>query len=550
MFSNSMGRLAPAGRSRVIIALALALIGALAFTAMAAHPAEAGKKKKKPNTVKVMTRNLYLGADLGPAINSSGAADFISKNGQILRDVDTNNFKVRAKSLANEIKSVSPDLVGLQEVALWRTGEPSLTPSISGNYVASTVHVDYLKELMAQLNKGKKRYRVVRVQNEFDFEAPADYDNNPATGALTLGGEINGRLTMRDAIIAKVGAGVQTKNAKSGNFETIYQPVISGITIDVDRGWLSTDVKVRNGKWFRFVNTHLEAFGDTAIREAQAKELIAPGGPLRSGKLPAILVGDLNSDDDTVTGGDRGVGGGAVHLPGPAGGEDDARRAEYPPLAFSPHEHLDAGDPPALREDLRRERVLEDGDLALGERGERQLDLEAGGVAARVQDARTRVRRLAAEGDLAVGGVEAHPVADEVRDARRGLVAEDARGLFVDEPGAGLDGVLQVVAGVVVRADGGGDAALRVAGAGLADAALGDDEDACAGLVRLERRVQPGDPGADDDEVVLGVSWRRHRGCVIGCALHRGRPRRRRTTGSRGRWRPSPRGPRGGPSAR
>ncbi|MCB0858835.1 MAG: endonuclease/exonuclease/phosphatase family protein [Solirubrobacterales bacterium] len=305
MFSNSMGRLAPAGRSRVIVAIALALIGALAFTAMAAHPAEAGKKKKKPNTVKVMTRNLYLGADLGPAINSSGAADFISKNGQILRDVDTNNFKVRAKSLANEIKSVSPDLVGLQEVALWRTGEPSLTPSISGNYVASTVHVDYLKELMAQLNKGKKRYRVVRVQNEFDFEAPADYDNNPATGALTLGGEINGRLTMRDAIIAKVGAGVQTKNAKSGNFETIYQPVISGITIDVDRGWLSTDVKVRNGKWFRFVNTHLEAFGDTAIREAQAKELIAPGGPLRSGKLPAILVGDLNSDDDTVTGGDR-----------------------------------------------------------------------------------------------------------------------------------------------------------------------------------------------------------------------------------------------------
>ncbi len=304
MFSNSMGRLAPAGRSRVIIALALALIGALAFTAMAAHPAEAGKKKK-PNTAKVMTRNLYLGADLGPAINSSGPTDFISKNGKILRDVDDNNFMVRVKGLANEIKSVSPDLVGLQEVALWRTGEASLAPPTTGIYTASTVHVDYLKELMAQLNKGKKRYRVVRVQNEFDFEAPADYDNDPATGAATLGGEINGRLTMRDAIIAKVGAGVQTKNAKSDNFETIYQPVISGIPVNVNRGWVSTDVKVRKGKWFRFVNTHLEAFGDTAIREAQAKELIAAGGPLRSGKMPAVLVGDLNSDDDTVTGGDR-----------------------------------------------------------------------------------------------------------------------------------------------------------------------------------------------------------------------------------------------------
>ena len=46
------------------------------------------------------------------------------------------------------------------------------------------------------------------------------------------------------------------------------------------------------GKKFRFVNTHLEAFGDTAIREAQAKELTK--GPLKTGKQ-VILVGDLNS---------------------------------------------------------------------------------------------------------------------------------------------------------------------------------------------------------------------------------------------------------------
>ena len=45
---------------------------------------------------------------------------------------------------------------------------------------------------------------------------------------------------------------------------------------------------------FRFVNTHLEAFGDPTIREAQAKELFAPGGPLNTDKQ-VILVGDLNS---------------------------------------------------------------------------------------------------------------------------------------------------------------------------------------------------------------------------------------------------------------
>jgi endonuclease/exonuclease/phosphatase family metal-dependent hydrolase len=285
-------------KNRVVFAL----LAIFALTATMAGPAQAKRKHKpKPNTVKVMTRNLYLGADLTPAINAVGPVDFISKNGQILRDVDTNNFAARSKGLAKEIKKVSPDLVGLQEVALWRTGPASLAAPQTGVYTASTVHADYLADLMGRLNKGKKRYRVVKVQNEFDFEAPADYDNDPATGAATLGGEINGRLTMRDVILAKVGAGVRTKNAKSGNYKNIYQPVISGITVNVKRGWLSTDVKVKKSKWFRFVDTHFEAFGEPQIREAQAKELLAKGGPLRSGKLPAVLVGDLNSDDKTVT---------------------------------------------------------------------------------------------------------------------------------------------------------------------------------------------------------------------------------------------------------
>ncbi|HKG34922.1 MAG TPA: hypothetical protein VKA89_00625, partial [Solirubrobacterales bacterium] len=64
------------------------------------------------------------------------------------------------------------------------------------------------------------------------------------------------------------------------------------------------DVVVRGSRKFRFVNTHLEAFGDPSIREAQAKELTAKGGPAR-GRLAVVLVGDLNSDDNTVSGADR-----------------------------------------------------------------------------------------------------------------------------------------------------------------------------------------------------------------------------------------------------
>ena len=53
---------------------------------------------------------------------------------------------------------------------------------------------------------------------------------------------------------------------------------------------------------FRFVNTHLEAFGDPTIRRDQARELVEPGRAGDEASLPVILVGDLNSDDDTVRG--------------------------------------------------------------------------------------------------------------------------------------------------------------------------------------------------------------------------------------------------------
>ena len=73
---------------------------------------------------------------------------------------------------------------------------------------------------------------------------------------------------------------------------TRYEPLIGGsIPLPVDRGWLSTEANVDGAK-FKFVNSHLEAFGDPTIREAQAKELVK--GPLKS-KKQVVLVGDLNS---------------------------------------------------------------------------------------------------------------------------------------------------------------------------------------------------------------------------------------------------------------
>jgi endonuclease/exonuclease/phosphatase family metal-dependent hydrolase len=259
----------------------------------------------KPATVKVMTRNLFLGADLGPGTSAKDLQGLVNGAGQILNQVDANKFPVRAKGLAKEILTNKPDLVGLQEASLWRTEPCDQTPIPPK---ATTVRYDYIQSLLSHLGG---QYKVAVSKNEFDFEVWANTDGNEATSGpgCPMGSEINGRLTMRDAILVR--KGVKVANKKSGTFKTLLRLKPAGVNVDVTRGWTALDATVK-GKKFHFVNTHLEAFdnstsnttngdktvGNGQIREAQAKELVAKGGPATS-KLPVVLVGDLNSDVKT-----------------------------------------------------------------------------------------------------------------------------------------------------------------------------------------------------------------------------------------------------------
>lgn len=107
-------------RTRSLVAVALAAtigIGAVA------SPAAAGTKPAKPAKVKVMSRNLYLGADLVPAIVAPTPAAARTAAGEIYKSVQDTNFIARAKLLAQEIENSNADLIGLQEVALWRRGQ-------------------------------------------------------------------------------------------------------------------------------------------------------------------------------------------------------------------------------------------------------------------------------------------------------------------------------------------------------------------------------------------------------------------------------------------
>jgi endonuclease/exonuclease/phosphatase family metal-dependent hydrolase len=288
---------------------AIACLGVCAAFSQAEPKAASTTGTSRGTIVNVMSRNLYLGADLSPAIRAGSTEVFIAANGGIVRQVEATNFRVRAKGLAEEILAKKPDLVGLQEVALWREAPPSLGPVLSGTPAATKVKYDFLKLLLAQLNKRGRHYRTVIVQPEFDFEAPADANGVPGDGpgggvGALANADVNGRLTMRDVILARVDAGVTTLRPESTSFDHLLVEPVAGIEVTVTRGWTAVDAKVRGSKPFRFVNTHLESFDNReivpSIRAQQAAELVGPGGPAR-GRLPVILLGDLNSDVPTET---------------------------------------------------------------------------------------------------------------------------------------------------------------------------------------------------------------------------------------------------------
>jgi endonuclease/exonuclease/phosphatase family metal-dependent hydrolase len=298
----------------LVAALSLLICAALALVSAAE-----AQSKPTATPVKVMTRNIFLGADLSPGLAATNPEAFIEANGGILREVTQTDFPRRVRALAAEIDELRPDFVGLQEVALWRTGPASLTPVFTGIPVATDVRYDFLDLLLAEINRDEHLYNVAVVQNEFDFEAPADENDIEDDGPLPdLGGgldlndaELNGRLTMRDVILVRDRKRIQVENATGGHFENLLTvPVAGAVNVNVTRGWTALDATIVSGEGsdqvtreFRFVNTHLEAFDDEtqtpSIRQLQAEELVAPGGPATSSN-PVILLGDLNSDDDTV----------------------------------------------------------------------------------------------------------------------------------------------------------------------------------------------------------------------------------------------------------
>ena len=241
-----------------------------AVLAILGLPAAAGAAPERHTDVKVMTRNLFLGADLIPLAVSRPGAEFEKAAGDVLRQVTGSEPDARMRLVAREIAKARPDLVGLQEVTLWRTG-PKGDPA-----PATDVRVDYLATLRKALAAAGARYRVVADQRTLDLEGPTDSG-------------VDVRFTDGNVILAR--KGVKVSHARSRDFRhQLVIPTQAVGNVAVNRSFNQLDARVRGAR-FHFVNAHLEAYSATT-RLDQAAELVRRA--LRS-KRQTILVGDLNS---------------------------------------------------------------------------------------------------------------------------------------------------------------------------------------------------------------------------------------------------------------
>ncbi len=256
----------PRWRAALHVVCITALIFATAPAGAVAAPEQAERR------FEVMTYNLYLGASLQPLFGVSDPLVLIERAAQVFAHVEQVDFNERAVAIARQIVETSPDLVALQEVALWQTAPLSDPSSI-------TTRFDFLRILLRELDRQGSPYEAVVKNQTF-------------SGALPISFTTLGIFTDRNAIIVRSDlptSELMTANEAQGVYAHGLPVPIGDTVVQVRRGWASVDVLDR-GKWYRLIDTHLEAF-NTLVRLAQVGELV---DMMSSSPYPVVLAGDLN----------------------------------------------------------------------------------------------------------------------------------------------------------------------------------------------------------------------------------------------------------------
>jgi len=226
--------------------------------------------------ITVMTRNLYIGADVDQVITAlvSGGDVLAALEGAV-ETVLATSYPARAEAMADEIARTRPQFVGLQEVT-----ELHLDLSALGIPV---IDQPFLTILEGALSARGLNYQLA--------------GQNTNTAATLVFGPVSVSVVDHDAILVDASRVETFHLIAAPHFTNNIGPLAGGL-IDLERGFVLIDATI-SGVTVKVANTHLEA-GVTGVdvsllRAAQAGELVTAVGT-----GPAILLGDFNSTQTSL----------------------------------------------------------------------------------------------------------------------------------------------------------------------------------------------------------------------------------------------------------
>ena len=247
-------------------------VGALALIAGACGSSEPSQPAATGAELTVMTQNLFIGVDVATVLSVDDPDEVADVIDGLFAEALASDFPTRAEAIARTIAQYAPDVIGLQEAALWRVQSPpdsTATP-------AETIAIDFLEILLDALRAQGLSYEAASIRDGVDLEVSGNTQDV--------------RLTDRDVLLVR--EGTQVEAATAGDYETnVVVPSPLEFDVAIPRGWAALDVLV-DGTRVRIVNTHLEVRLFAGVQEVQAAELRA--GPTGVAG-PLVVLGDMNA---------------------------------------------------------------------------------------------------------------------------------------------------------------------------------------------------------------------------------------------------------------
>lgn len=241
--------------------------------------ASADQTPEGPPGITALTWNVYVGATVERILAARTPDEAVALATQEWANVRATNFPARAGSIAANIAAQRPELVGLEEVALFRTTDRPFEE------LATHVAYDFLQLVIDSLRARGLDYRAAAVDRTTDIQVPV-IAGFGASGPILAGV----RYTDGDAVLVR--SDVPYANPRSAAYVAHQSVSVAGVATGVYRGWSSVEARLDDGA-YRFVVTHLAGQEVQATQLAQTRELLAL---LAAESRPTILVGDFNSD--------------------------------------------------------------------------------------------------------------------------------------------------------------------------------------------------------------------------------------------------------------